>query len=120
MIPELGHFSLILGLAFALLLASVPLYGSARKDQYLVRYAWPLTYGMFFFISLSVIALGYSFAVDDFSVAYVANNSNSLLPVSHIILILNFQYSLKLRQCGAGMKGHYYSGYLRCLYGPHR
>jgi len=41
MIPELGHFSLILGLAFALLLASVPLYGSARKDQYLVRYAWP-------------------------------------------------------------------------------
>lgn len=81
MIPELGHLSLILGLAFAFLLASVPLIGVARKDQYLVRYAWPLSYGMFFFILLSVIVLGYSFAVDDFSVAYVANHSNSQLPI---------------------------------------
>jgi cytochrome c-type biogenesis protein CcmF len=81
MIPELGHLSLIIGLAFAFLLASVPLIGVARKDQYLVRYAWPLSYGMFFFILLSVIVLGYSFAVDDFSVAYVANHSNSQLPI---------------------------------------
>ncbi|MGS0727579.1 heme lyase NrfEFG subunit NrfE, partial [Shewanella sp. 0m-11] len=81
MIPELGHFSLIIGLAFAMLLAIVPLVGVARKDQYLVRYAWPLSYGMFFFILFSVIALGYSFAVDDFSVAYVAHHSNSELPI---------------------------------------
>ncbi|WP_299494108.1 heme lyase CcmF/NrfE family subunit [uncultured Shewanella sp.] len=80
MIPELGHFSLILGLAFALLLAIVPLVGVARKDQYLVGYARPLTYGMFTFIGFAILALGYSFAVDDFSVAYVANHSNSLLP----------------------------------------
>ncbi|MCC4834657.1 heme lyase CcmF/NrfE family subunit [Shewanella sp. 10N.7] len=81
MIPELGHFSLIIGLAFAILLMTVPLFGAARKDQYLVRYAWPICYGMFFFITLSVITLGYSFAVDDFSVAYVANHSNSQLPI---------------------------------------
>lgn len=81
MIPELGHFSLIIGVAFAFLLVSVPLIGVARKDQYLVRYAWPLTYGMFFFIALSVVSLGYSFAVDDFSVAYVAHHSNSQLPI---------------------------------------
>ncbi|QLE83889.1 MULTISPECIES: heme lyase CcmF/NrfE family subunit [Shewanella] len=81
MIPELGHFSLIIGLAFAFLLATVPLIGVARKDQYLVRYAWPLSYGMFFFIFLSVVVLGYSFAVDDFSVAYVAHHSNSQLPI---------------------------------------
>ncbi len=81
MIPELGYLSLIIGLAFAFLLASVPLIGVARKDQYLVRYAWPLSYGMFFFIFLSVIVLGYSFAVDDFSVAYVAHHSNSQLPI---------------------------------------
>ncbi|GIU37224.1 heme lyase CcmF/NrfE family subunit [Shewanella schlegeliana] len=81
MIPELGHFSLIIGLAFAMLLAIVPLVGVARKDQYLVRYAWPLSYGMFFFILFSVVALGYSFAVDDFSVAYVAHHSNSELPI---------------------------------------
>ncbi|RTR36592.1 heme lyase CcmF/NrfE family subunit [Shewanella canadensis] len=81
MIPELGHLSLIIGLAFAFLLASVPLIGVARKDQYLVRYAWPLSYGMFFFIFLSVVVLGYSFAIDDFSVAYVAHHSNSELPI---------------------------------------
>lgn len=81
MIPELGHFSLIIGMAFAVLLMTVPLIGVARKDQYLVRYAWPLSYGMFFFILLSVIALGYSFATDDFSVAYVAHHSNSQLPI---------------------------------------
>ncbi|HCD12989.1 MULTISPECIES: heme lyase CcmF/NrfE family subunit [Shewanella] len=81
MIPELGHFSLIIGMAFAVLLMTVPLIGVARKDQYLVRYAWPLSYGMFFFIFLSVIALGYSFATDDFSVAYVAHHSNSQLPI---------------------------------------
>ncbi|MBR9728711.1 heme lyase CcmF/NrfE family subunit [Shewanella intestini] len=81
MIPELGHFSLIIGLAFAFLLASVPLIGSIRKDPYLVRFAWPLTYGMFLFITLSVVSLGYSFSVDDFSVAYVAHHSNSQLPI---------------------------------------
>lgn len=80
MIPELGHFSLIIGLAFAFLLASVPLIGSVKKDPYLVRYAWPLTYGMFIFMSISIFILGYSFAIDDFSVAYVANHSNSQLP----------------------------------------
>ena len=81
MIPELGHFSLIIGMAFAVLLMTVPLIGVARKDQYLVRYAWPLSYGMFFFILLSVIALGYSFATEDFSGAYVAHHSNSQLPI---------------------------------------
>ncbi|ABE56841.1 cytochrome c-type biogenesis protein CcmF [Shewanella denitrificans OS217] len=81
MIPELGHFSLILALAFALLLATVPLIGAACRDQYLVRYARPLCYGMFAFVSLSIISLGYSFAVDDFSVAYVAHHSNSQLPI---------------------------------------
>ena len=81
MIPELGHLSLIIGLAFAFLLASVPLIGIARKDQYLVRYAWPLSYGMFIFIFLSIIILGYNFVVDDFSVNYVAQNSNSHLPI---------------------------------------
>lgn len=81
MIPELGHFSLIIGLAFAFLLASVPLIGIARKDQYLVRYARPLAYGMFIFIFLSVVSLAYSFGADDFSVAYVAGHSNSQLPI---------------------------------------
>ncbi|MGB0895299.1 MAG: heme lyase CcmF/NrfE family subunit [Parashewanella sp.] len=80
MIPELGHFALVLGLAFALLLAVVPLVGVGRNNEYLIRYAWPLSYGMFFFITVSILILGYSFAIDDFSVAYVAHHSNSKLP----------------------------------------
>ena len=80
MIPELGHFALILGLAFALLLSVVPLVGVARNDELLTRYAWPLTYGMFIFIAISIGILGYSFATDDFSIAYVASHSNSHLP----------------------------------------
>ncbi|MFI3245765.1 MAG: heme lyase CcmF/NrfE family subunit [Ferrimonas sp.] len=81
MIPELGHYALILGLAFALLVSVVPLIGVARKDAYLVSFARPLTYGMFGFMALSVVCLGYAFAVDDFSVAYVASHSNSQLPI---------------------------------------
>ncbi|QIZ78491.1 heme lyase CcmF/NrfE family subunit [Ferrimonas lipolytica] len=81
MIPELGHYSLIIGLAFAALLSVVPLIGVVRKDAYLVSFARPLTYGMFAFMSIAVICLGYAFATDDFSVMYVASNSNSQLPV---------------------------------------
>ena len=80
MIPELGHFALVLGLAFAILLSVVPLIGVARNDELLTRYAWPLTYGMFFFIAISIGILGYSFATDDFSISYVAAHSNSHLP----------------------------------------
>ncbi|MBY5923626.1 heme lyase CcmF/NrfE family subunit [Ferrimonas balearica] len=81
MVPELGHYSLIIGLAFAVLLAVVPLIGVARKDAYLVSFARPMAYGMCLFMALSVVCLGYAFATDDFSVAYVAHNSNSHLPV---------------------------------------
>ncbi|RYV03039.1 heme lyase NrfEFG subunit NrfE [Shewanella sp. OPT22] len=80
MIPELGHFALVLGLAFALLLSVVPLIGVARNDELLTRYAWPLTYGMFFFVAIAIVILGYSFATDDFSITYVAAHSNSHLP----------------------------------------
>ncbi|MBY5994306.1 heme lyase CcmF/NrfE family subunit [Ferrimonas balearica] len=81
MVPELGHYSLIIGMAFAALLAVVPLIGVARKDAYMVSFARPMAYGMCLFMAFSVICLGYAFATDDFSVAYVAHNSNSHLPV---------------------------------------
>ncbi|WP_298445002.1 heme lyase CcmF/NrfE family subunit [uncultured Ferrimonas sp.] len=81
MIPELGHYSLIIGLAFAALVSVIPLIGVARKDAYLVSFARPLSYGMFAFMTLAVVCLGYAFATDDFSVMYVASNSNSQLPV---------------------------------------
>ena len=80
MIPELGHFALIIGFAFALCLSIVPLIGVAQKNQQLINSAKPLTLGLFLFVTISIVLLAYSFTVDDFSVKYIANHSNSLLP----------------------------------------
>lgn len=80
MIPELGNFSLTLSLAFALCLSIFPLVGVYMKNERLIAYAWPLSYAMFAFLALSIAILGYSFVHDDFSVAYVAQHSNTQLP----------------------------------------
>ena len=80
MIPELGHFALILGLAFALCLSVVPLIGVAIKNQQLINSAKPLSFGLFLFLLISISLLAYCFVVDDFSVKYIASHSNSLLP----------------------------------------
>lgn len=80
MVPELGHFALILALGLALLLASVPLIGSFNGQTLLMRAAPSMATGLFVFVGLAFVCLSYAFSVDDFSVKYVANNSNSLLP----------------------------------------
>ena len=81
MIPELGQYSLILALCLAGLLAVVPLVGTYSKNLLWIGYARPLASGMFAFLMVSLVCLGYAFVTDDFSVVYVASNSNTLLPV---------------------------------------
>jgi cytochrome c-type biogenesis protein CcmF len=80
MIPEFGHFALILALLLATLLAVIPLVGSLTGRTALQAFARPLATGQFVFVAIAFTALTYAFLVDNFSVAYVANNSNSLLP----------------------------------------
>ncbi|MAL98543.1 heme lyase CcmF/NrfE family subunit [Hydrocarboniclastica marina] len=80
MFPELGHFALILALGLTLFLCAVPLLGALRNNLGLMAFARPLAAGQFVFVGLAFVCLTYSFLADDFSVAYVANNSNSLLP----------------------------------------
>ena len=80
MIPEIGHFALILGLAMALLLAIVPAWGAWRGNVAAMSLAPGLALGLTFFVSISFICLTIAFLQDDFSVAVVAANSNSLLP----------------------------------------
>ncbi len=80
MIPELGNFALTISMAFAICLSIFPFAGLITRNRTLTAYAWPLTYGMFVFVLISIITLGYSFVTDDFSVAYVAHHSNSQLP----------------------------------------
>ncbi len=85
MIPELGQYALILSLCLAALLATVPLVGATTGSQLWMGYARPLSKGMFLFLVISLICLGYAFVTDDFSVAYVATNSNTALPVYYKI-----------------------------------
>ncbi len=80
MIPELGTFALILGLCLSFALGTIPMVGASTNNAMLMGYARPLATGMFVFITLSFICLINAFMVDDFSVVYVANHSNSALP----------------------------------------
>jgi cytochrome c-type biogenesis protein CcmF len=80
LLPELGHFALILALCLCVLLGTFPLYGAASGNVRFMGLARPLVAGVFVFIGLAYVLLTYSFAVDDFSVTYIQQHSNSLLP----------------------------------------
>ena len=80
MIPELGHLAMILALCMALVQATLPLIGAWRGDRQWMSLAQPAAWGQFAFLAFAFGCLTYAFMVDDFSVAYVANNSNSALP----------------------------------------
>ena len=80
MIPEIGHLATILALCLAIVQATLPLMGAWRGDRLWMGIARPAAWGQFAFLLLSFACLTYAFMVDDFSVAYVAHNSNSALP----------------------------------------
>ena len=85
MIPELGHFSLILALGLSVALAVLPALGVYRRDALLMQTGPSIATGLFVLLAFSFGCLMYSFIQDDFSVAYVANNSNSALPLQYKI-----------------------------------
>ena len=80
MIPEVGHFALILAFCLAVILAVVPAWGAWQRNTAAMGLAPGLAVGMLVFIGISFGCLATAFLQDDFSVALVANNSNSLLP----------------------------------------
>jgi len=81
MIPELGHFALILVFVLAFSLGVVPMVGAARGYTTWMRSAFSLAAGVAVFAFVAFGSLVYAFVTDDFSVRYTANNSNSLLPI---------------------------------------
>src|SRR5690349_24260977 len=83
MIPELGHFALIL--ALALVQAILPVVGAARGIPAFVAVARPAAQGQFVFVAAAFAALAWSFYSNDFTVLNVVNNSNSSLPVQYRI-----------------------------------
>jgi len=80
MVAEFGHFSLIIALFIALMQTVIPQIGASIKNQLWMSCARPLVLAQSLFILLSFICLVFLFINDDFSVRYVAENSNTLLP----------------------------------------
>jgi cytochrome c-type biogenesis protein CcmF len=81
MIPEYGHFAMVIALCLALLQSSVPLYGAIKSNHSLMALSRSLAAGQFVFVAIALAVLINLFVNDDFSVVIVANGSNSELPI---------------------------------------
>ena len=85
MAPELGHFALILTLCIALVQGTLPLVGAVRGNAAWMALARPAAQGQFVFVAFAFACLTYAFVTNDFSVTYVAQHSNSQLPLQYRI-----------------------------------
>jgi cytochrome c-type biogenesis protein CcmF len=85
MIPELGHFALILALAMALAQSVLPLVGAQTGNAAWMSLARPSARGQFLFVAIAYGCLTYAFINNDFSVMLAAQHSNSTLPLIYRI-----------------------------------
>ena len=83
MIPELGHFALILAALVSLVLGTLPLIGAHQNRLAWVAVARPAASAMALLVTFSFACLTQAFVANDFSVVYVAQHSNSLLPLEY-------------------------------------
>ncbi|MBL8490940.1 MAG: heme lyase CcmF/NrfE family subunit [Rhodocyclaceae bacterium] len=83
MIAELGHFALILALLVALVQGTLPLVGAQRSRADWIALARPAAEANFLLVMVAFACLATSFLQNDFSVAYVAQTSNSKLPTMY-------------------------------------
>ena len=88
MIPELGHFALVLALLLAAGQAVFGLWGAHLADQRWMAVVRPAVAGQFVLVSFAVGVLIHAFVSFDFSVLYVASNSNSALPTFYRVAAL--------------------------------
>jgi cytochrome c-type biogenesis protein CcmF len=80
-IPELGHFALILALLLSVAQAVFGLAGGARSNTAWMAASRSAVVGQFVFTALAFGTLAWAFIQRDFSVLYVATNSHSELPL---------------------------------------
>ena len=83
MIPEIGHFALILALSLALLQGVLPLIGAHSKNIAMMSTARTAAVGQLVFVAVAYACLTWAFLQNDFSVAYVANHSQLALPTMY-------------------------------------
>jgi cytochrome c-type biogenesis protein CcmF len=81
MIPEFGHYALILALCVALIQGILPLVGAHQGRREWIMLARPAAQTVFLLLAIAFVILAWSFYTNDFSVLYVAEHSNSLMPV---------------------------------------
>lgn len=81
MIPELGHYALVLAFALSLIQSTVPILGARTNDAALMSVAGPTALAQFVFVALSFAALVASYVTSDFSVATTFENSHSAMPL---------------------------------------
>ena len=81
MIPEIGHFALVLALTLALVQSVLPIWGAARNDLMWMKSATWSSLGQVFFTAIAFAALMTSFVQSDFTVVNVVENSHSLKPL---------------------------------------
>ncbi len=85
LLAEIGHFALAIALVLAACQALLPLAGAARHNLPLMAVARPAALLQFVFLALSFGCLVALFVTSDFTVGYVAANSNSMLPLQYRI-----------------------------------
>lgn len=85
MIPEIGHYALVLALALALVQTTLPLWGALKGDATLMGVAPTTAIMQFVFTSISFAALTWAFVVSDFSVSNVFANSHSAKPLLYLV-----------------------------------
>src|SRR5215831_8984643 len=81
MIPELGHYALVLALALGLIQSVAPIFGAKTHDAALMRLASSTALMQFLMVALSFGALVTCYVTSDFSVATVYENSHSMMPL---------------------------------------
>jgi cytochrome c-type biogenesis protein CcmF len=81
MIPELGHYALMLAFGLALMQGTLPILGARSNDPLLMAIAGPAALAQFTFIAIAFLALVECYVVSDFSVLNVYENSNSTMPL---------------------------------------
>jgi len=83
MIPEFGHYALILALCIAILQGILPLVGAHQGRREWILLARPAAQSVFLLLAIAFVILAWSFYSNDFSVLYVADHSNSQMPVMY-------------------------------------
>jgi cytochrome c biogenesis factor len=81
MIPELGHYALVLALALGLIQAITPIVGARGNDAALMGLASSTSLMQFAFVGLAFLALIVCYVTSDFSVATVYENAHSTMPL---------------------------------------